>query len=319
MDILQNIKNLEIELENVSLPQDMLLAIKFVSLVYLFKEQTSDCNETNDIYRIVLNFLDEHFGIKDAILLEKNCKFDKTHILINNIHIKDGSYEEFEVEVTDEKSLIFRFLREQMVSDIKLFNNFLHEVSLLLKNRFLSEELAQASFKDSITGLYNRMFLVEHLKQLVPLTLREGKNLGVLMIAIDHFKAVMDEFDYEIGDRVLKKLAVVLTKHLRQSDLIVKYSGDEFIVILANIRSEEDAMNISQKLVDAFASAEVETVDGYMLKKSICIGLSMFPNDSQNIEQIFKNADVALYEAKNLGRSKVLRFCEKQVSSIELF
>ena len=108
-------------------------------------------------------------------------------------------------------------------------------------------------------------------------------------------------------------------QNLRDSDLIVKYSGDEFMVILSNMSNDNDALMVAEKLVDEFAKAEVETLPGQFLKKTICAGLSMFPSDGYEIEQIFKNADIALYEAKNLGRSQVLRFEDKQISPMEFF
>lgn len=319
MQIYKALDNLENEIKGVNLSDETLSAIRFLSLVYKFKEQVNSCEETNNIYLHLMNFLREYFHVEDLIIIEKNLKFKKLKVVVDSLQISADNYEEFEIPVTEEKSLVLRCLRTQMVNDIILFNLFLSEVSVLLKNRFLSDELMEASFKDGLTGLYNRLFLVEHLKKLIPLTLREGKNLGVLMISIDHFKAVIEEFDHTVGDKVLKQLATILIQNLRQSDLIVKYSGDEFMVILANVRSEEDAIIIAQKLVDKFASSEVETIGSQTLKKTICAGLSMFPSDSDNIEQIFKNADIALDEAKNICRSKVLRFEERQVTSIELF
>ena len=319
MDICRELRSLNNHLSQLPISNDEKQSLKLVVLAYMFNNKAKDCHDTLELYELLLAFFKDHFGIFDSELLEKNSKFQTSNVLVSNQNIKDGNYEEFEVKITDEKSLVFRFLKMQIVEDIKVFNIFLEEVSLMLKNRYLQQELAEASFKDSITGLYNRAFLVEHLKKLVPLTLRNEKNLGVLMISIDHFKAVIDEFNYEIGDKVLKKLAAILMQNLRDSDLIVKYSGDEFMVILSNMSNDNDALMVAEKLVDEFAKAEVETLPGQFLKKTICAGLSMFPSDGYEIEQIFKNADIALYEAKNLGRSQVLRFEDKQISPMEFF
>lgn len=319
MDVVTVLDELDFDVEFGNVENNIKQSLKIIYLAYKFNSKAKEYHEVISIYELLVKFLAQHFEICDTVLLEKNLRFNTVSILIDNENITEGSYEEFEVEISDEKSLIFRFLRDQIVQDIRVFNVFLDEVSVIIKNRYLTDNLIEASFKDSLTGLYNRLFLVEHLKKLVPLTLRTKKNLGVLMISVDHFKAVIDEFNYEVGDKVLKKLAAILTQNLRESDLIVKYSGDEFIVILTNISDDADAINIAQKLVDEFAMAEVETIDGHFLKKTICAGLSMFPKDSDEIEQIFKNADIALYEAKNLGRSQVLRFEQKQVSPMEFF
>ena len=103
------------------------------------------------IYELLVKFLAKYFDIFDTVLLEKNLRFHTVSILIDNNNIKDGTFEEFEVQITDEKSLIFRFLRDQIVQDIKVFNVFLGEVSVIIKNRYLTDNLIEAAFKDSLT------------------------------------------------------------------------------------------------------------------------------------------------------------------------
>jgi len=141
------------------------------------------------------------------------------------------------------------------------------------------------------------------------------------MVGIDHFKAVIDEFDYEIGDKVLIELASTLQEDIRNSDIVIRLDADEFLVVLANVQNKESAVFVAEKLVENFGKREVDvnSYTGQTLKKTVCIGISMYPDDSTSIDQILKNADISLYEARNKGRSQVLVFNQDQESSVDLF
>ncbi len=162
---------------------------------------------------------------------------------------------------------------------------------------------------------------MQHIDKMLPLARREQKKVGFLMIGMDHFKAVIDEFDYTIGDKILVELAKTLLEATRESDIVVRLEADEFLVVLANIHDDESAIMVAQKLIERFSQCEVDvnSYTGQTLKKTICIGISMYPDDSTSIDQILKNADISLYEARNKGRSQVLRFDKEQESSIDLF
>ncbi|NQY93864.1 MAG: GGDEF domain-containing protein, partial [Campylobacteraceae bacterium] len=174
-------------------------------------------------------------------------------------------------------------------------------------------------FRDGLTGLYNRKFLDEHSKKIIPYAKRENINIGVLMLDMDHFKAVNDEYGHDIGDKVLKELSRILEESVRESDIVVRYGGEEFIVLLVGISGVEDSMKVANKIRERVRENEIDVYAGAKLKKTISIGLSMFPEDSNTIEGVMKNADIALYEAKSGGRDKVVRFNEEQISSVDLF
>jgi diguanylate cyclase (GGDEF)-like protein len=179
--------------------------------------------------------------------------------------------------------------------------------------------LKDSAFRDGLTGLYNRKFLDEHTKKLIPQIKRKESNIGVLMLDMDHFKAVNDEYGHDIGDKVLKELARILEETVRESDLVIRYGGEEFIVLLVDVQTEEDALNVAHKIAQRVRENEISVYAGNKLKKTVSIGLSMFPKDSNVLDTVIKNADIALYEAKSTGRDRVVRFTEEQVSSVDLF
>ncbi len=210
---------------------------------------------------------------------------------------------------------------EKVKEDFEYINALLYETSLVIKTSIINNYLQVASLKDTITGAYNRKGLNEHLDKLLPLARRENKQVAFLSIGIDHYKAVIDEFDYKVGEMVLIELAKILENQTRTSDIVARVDADEFVVILANVLDEQSAIMVAQKLVEEFAKCEIDVgvYSGQTLKKTVCVGLSMFPDDSTSVEQLMKNADIALYEARNKGRSQVLRFEEEQEGIIDLF
>ena len=208
---------------------------------------------------------------------------------------------------------------EDLKDNMVFVKSYLKESAPALEVKLLMNALKESAFKDGLTGLYNRKFLEEHSKKLIPQARREEFSIGVLMLDMDHFKAVNDEYGHDIGDKVLKELARILSETVRDSDLIIRYGGEEFVVLLVGVNSTQDAINVAEKIGKNVRDNEIDVYAGNKLKKTVSIGLSMFPEDSSNFDAVMKNADIALYEAKNSGRDKVIRFSEEQVSSVDLF
>ncbi len=208
---------------------------------------------------------------------------------------------------------------EELKDQVIFIRSYLKESAPALEVKQLMNALKESAFRDGLTGLYNRKFLDEHTKKLIPQARREEMNIGVLMLDMDHFKAVNDEYGHDIGDKVLKELARILEETVRESDLVIRYGGEEFIILLVGVKTEEDALAVAHKIGQNVRENEIDVYAGSKLRKTVSLGLSMFPNDSTSIDAVLKNADIALYEAKNSGRDKVIRFNEEQVSSVDLF
>ena len=202
---------------------------------------------------------------------------------------------------------------------ISYIKSYINESAPSIEVKLLMDALQQSAFKDGLTGLYNRKFLEEHTKKLIPQALRDNFNIGVLLLDMDHFKAVNDEYGHDIGDKVLKELSRILNETVRESDIIIRYGGEEFIVLLVNVKTENDALEVANKIRTRVSENEIDVYAGSKLRKTISIGLSMFPNDSKSLDSVIKNADIALYEAKSKGRNKVIRFQSEQISSVDLF
>lgn len=231
----------------------------------------------------------------------------------------------FNVNITENLYLIINCIcdsKEQLeeLKDQTVFiKSYLKESIPSIEVKLLMNALKENAFKDGLTGLYNRKFLDEYTKKMIPQVKREGTSIALLMLDMDHFKAVNDEYGHDIGDKVLKELARILNETVRESDIIIRYGGEEFMILLMGIDSEENALEVAKKIGARVRENEIDVYAGAKLKKTVSMGLSMFPEDSSSFDVIIKNADIALYQAKNSGRDKVVRFKEELVSSVDLF
>jgi diguanylate cyclase (GGDEF)-like protein len=183
---------------------------------------------------------------------------------------------------------------------------YLREAGPVLESKRLMEHLRENSMRDAMTGLYNRRFLEEYVGQLVSGSQRRKAPFSVLMLDLDFFKQVNDTYGHEAGDKVIKTLADILVRNVRASDMAVRYGGEEFLLVLMDTGAD-GAMRVAEKIRGEVEGTKIP-LPGMLLQKTISIGVSEFPTDSDTFWQVVKFADVALYKAKSQGRNRVVRF-----------
>jgi diguanylate cyclase (GGDEF)-like protein len=144
-------------------------------------------------------------------------------------------------------------------------------------------------------------------------------NIGLLLINIDRFKAVNDEHGISFGDEFLKLYAKTIKNSIRTSDIAIRFSGGEFLVLLINIIDEEKTIDIAHTIKDKLSNIYLKTPYGDNFKKTVCVGVSMFPHDSSDIDIVVQNTHIALSDAKDIGRNKVVRFSKDEDGEIDLF
>jgi diguanylate cyclase (GGDEF)-like protein len=162
--------------------------------------------------------------------------------------------------------------------------------------------------KDSLTGLYNRRFLEGYVDILSSEIEREKKNAAVLMADLDYFKKVNDVYGHQVGDRVLQTLARILRNTVRRSDVVIRYGGEEFLLILKHVATADEAVDVAEKIRKSVEEHVMKLDGAVVLKKTVTIGLALFPEDSDTFWHTVKFADVALYHGKSNGRNQVVRF-----------
>ena len=167
------------------------------------------------------------------------------------------------------------------------------------RKRF-EQKLAEMATHDSLTGLPNRTLLTDRLTMGLALSRRSGNRLAVLMLDLDKFKAVNDTLGHGAGDQLLKAVAERLTSVTRKSDTVARIGGDEFVLVLPQVSQPANAANLAQRILDVFREPIV--FDGHQLNITTSIGIAVYPEDGKEIEILLKNADTAMYRAKEQGR-----------------
>ncbi len=189
--------------------------------------------------------------------------------------------------------------------DEKLVATFTDHIALALSNLRLKQKLYQLAIQDGLTGLHNRRYMEESLGREIHRAKRKGTSLGILMLDIDHFKYFNDQHGHEAGDILLKALGNYLKTSVRADDIACRYGGEEFTLILPDLtleaalmRAEAIRAGVDQLRVN-YRGLELEKI-------TLSIGIALFPQHGTTWESTLREADKALYEAKESGRNRVV-------------
>lgn len=163
------------------------------------------------------------------------------------------------------------------------------------------DKLDHLAHHDPLTALPNRLLFHDRLQHAMVRAAREHEQLAVLFIDLDRFKNVNDTLGHHVGDELLKQVAGALSGCLREGDTLARLGGDEFIVLLEGVDGAFGAGHVAGKLVNLFE--QPFTVSGYELFVTASVGISLFPQDAEDVHMVVRNADVAMYQAKARGRN----------------
>jgi diguanylate cyclase (GGDEF)-like protein/PAS domain S-box-containing protein len=172
--------------------------------------------------------------------------------------------------------------------------------------RAMSVQIAHLAEHDFLTGLPNRMLLNDRVNQAIALARRHLKQVAVLFLDLDGFKHINDSLGHPIGDKLLKSIAGRLVDCARASDTVSRQGGDEFVVLLSEVEKPEDAGIAARRMLRAVA--EPHSIDQHDLHVTTSIGVSVYPDDGLDAETLIKNADTAMYQAKENGRQNYQYF-----------
>ncbi|MCG3669032.1 GGDEF domain-containing protein [Aliarcobacter butzleri] len=274
-------------------------------------------NKDFDVNNLIFSLFDINKSIKEDILI-KGKEFylddDLSHFFIVNTHTNLNATVSF-CATSQEHS---KFLEEKYQTIEAAFS----QVSPIIQNSILKKNFIDSLSLDAVTNVYTRDYLIKMLSERIRLLESEQNEMYLLMIGIDRFKAIIDEFNYEIGDKVLIELARVIHSNISEFDMVGRLNADMFLVSL-NDCNEIQACNIAKKIISDFSEIDilVDKRSGQTLKKTICVGLERYlPNYKISLDDSIKNADTALYEARNKGRGQFFKFSDlKSEDNIELF
>ncbi len=167
---------------------------------------------------------------------------------------------------------------------------------------------------DSLTGLPNRTLARDRSSQAIALARRHLTMAALVFLDLDNFKNVNDSLGYPRGDELLRMVGDRLSKVVRDSDTVCRQGGDEFLVLLGDVRGRSDVAEIGVKLLEQLAAPFL--VDGVEVSTSGSIGIAMYPDDGADFDELLKKADIAMYVAKDAGRNALRFFADEMNSSV---
>lgn len=173
-----------------------------------------------------------------------------------------------------------------------------HDIS---QSQTMVRKMTHQARHDYLTGLPNRALLRERLSQAIGLAQRHDKQVALLFADLDSFKHINDSLGHLIGDQLLQMAAGRLVACVRTTDTVCRQGGDEFVILLAEIEHPQDASKVAEKLQAAFAAPQL--IDGKEIHLTMSIGISLYPDDGDDMDDLMHNADAAMYQAKASGRN----------------
>ena len=186
-----------------------------------------------------------------------------------------------------------------------------HRVASIVQTYQLQRRISHLAYHDALTNLPNRQLLIDRLTTALARAKRTQRKLGLLFIDLDNFKTINDTLGHAQGDDLLHIIAKRLVDCVRESDTIARLGGDEFIILLTDIQTPEDASLVAEKLLNAI-SKPVRLQD-HDIQISGSIGIAIYPGDGSDPGTLLRNADIAMYQAKELGRYR-FRFYANEMS-----
>lgn len=293
------------------------------------KEYLSSLFKVNELKRFLsLNMMDG--SLFDDFLYELKTECLSTNIKIDYIEddtrtLLYSSEDDIEytylIKIDFNKIIIEICIDPDTLAEYELlkFSTYCNEIAQLFSIYHIIRQLKKTISIDPLTQLQSRASLNNELKRIVPLAIREKMRIGVLLINIDRFRAVNDEHGDAFGDAFLRLYADTLQKNIRSSDIAVRFGGGEFLVILVHVPSIDSTMQIAKKIQDTLTNTYLLSPHNDKFKKTVSIGVSLFPDDSNDINEVIKFSEMALLDVKYTGRNKLLRYEKSHKGSIELF
>jgi diguanylate cyclase (GGDEF)-like protein len=287
--------------------------LKLLKRIIFYKKQLETAQKIADMFTWEYNcekniFLSQNFHIKKKLGFKDINEFvnslNNKEIFIKEIERACKEQYEFElllkIKNKENKEFYFKVRGKTIFRDGKNYpiGTFINVTEEVKKQ----EQIEYLAYHDSLTGLLNRTALKEELKILMNLANRNNEKIALVFIDLDNFKYINDTFGHEIGDIFLIEVSERLKQVIRKSDLISRIGGDEFVLVLNNIKKVNDIEKIMQKINDIFKKPFLVKIQ--KLDITFSAGIAIYPDDSIKIEDLLKYADIAMYESKKRGKNR---------------
>ncbi len=241
---------------------------------------------------------------KDPRTLSANKTPPETYRMMwNALQDKDSGYWQGELwDLRKDGSTYPKWAAITAIYDTKgNITNYIASYTDISERKAAEARIARLAHHDALTGLFNRYSLENRLAQALLAARREKRQMAVIFIDLDRFKVINDTLGHHVGDLLLVEVAQRLSACVRESDIVARLGGDEFVVALTSIATDMDAAHVARKII---AAMEVPCdIEGKSLHISPSLGISLFPGNGEDVDALMKNADTAMYHAKEMGRN----------------
>ena len=257
--------------------------------------------------------------------LENNLQAWSSHVHPEDIDWVMQSIEESSKNKVREKYLIYRmkkkdgsyiWIHSKSITDYDEDGNAVRTIGThidITTMKEAEEKLDHLAKHDALTGLPNRVFFHDRLNKALQRARRNGTKIALFFVDLDHFKEINDSLGHDVGDKLLKKVALRLQGTLREVDTLARLGGDEFSIIIEDLKSEEDSVILAEKMITTLQ--EPIALNGNLLYISSSIGISFYPRDGERSEDLLKYSDAAMYKAKHEGRNNY-QFYSKEMTEL---
>lgn len=319
-----------------------------LSDIYKFRKTIEHDERLEDVYERLAFILQKRFNIQNFNFLEADttnklielayedkkimcnavengCRADMTNVTVNSCQFENLCNRRFAdacknyicipYSISNDLDFIINFnFKDEAEHDrvrnlLPMIKDYVDTAKPEIVSKKLMQILEKSARTDPLTGLYNRKFLEESVENIVSQAKRAGITYGILMCDIDYFKMINDTYGHDVGDRAIKVIADTLIDNTRSSDVVIRYGGEEFIVLLYNC-GKDHILEVAEKIRVEFAKKKIKA-ENTTFTKTISIGAAMFPDPEDSDPSFWKTikyADIALYHAKETGRDRVVLF-----------
>jgi len=312
LDLQESLKNLryQIKKDTGTIAVESFIQSKVISVFDIYQNKKYDFKSSKEFDK---NFSYKTKSILTAPLVNFYTNSSIGVLQLINKKAENGQYIAYTEQDKEFISLSSYLITQSIlntknsIEKLELLNKELEKkvIERTKKLKDTQKKLIEQANRDPMTNLYNRRYFNEIIKSLLLIAKRTSQLFSLIIIDIDDFKNVNDTYGHSVGDRVINDLADIFRNTVRNSDISVRFGGEEFVIILPNTHLKE-AEIIAKKLKDIVENNTIILKDGSRIKFTISLGVSQIQQDDESVETVLHKADEALYQAKNSGKNKIV-------------
>lgn len=286
----------------------MLPQLISLMLVYIIIDTTTSHYIAIAVFLSGIFMMSASFGINRSHKKEIELTFNNKQ-LINDLNNEIGFREKAQFDLEENKRKLEITIKDRTKD---LVNTNIDLEKVIQKKEDAEQSLQYLAYHDELTGLPNKNLLIDRINQSIKISLRDNQQMAILFLDLDRFKTINDSLGHTVGDKLLQEVSSRLHKALRSHDTVSRNGGDEFVIVLEKLKSSNEAVHVAKKTIKCLTS----TFDIFSHKIHIgaSIGISLYPGDGDSPQVLLRNADTAMYRAKQAGGNQ-LQFYSKSMSN----